>query len=51
SGSYYVQPEYLKVPASEFVSSVRSTIDEVRQVISTFSKFTISSGLKKNETK
>ncbi|CAK9143272.1 unnamed protein product [Ilex paraguariensis] len=44
SGSDYVQSECLKVPASEFVSSVRSTIDEVRQVISIVSKFTNAFG-------
>lgn len=31
--------EYLNVPASEFVGSVRSTIDIIRQVISMVSEF------------
>ncbi|MCE5167322.1 hypothetical protein HAX54_048197 [Datura stramonium] len=35
----FFQSECLKVPASEFVGSVKSTIDTVRQVTSIVSKF------------
>lgn len=35
----FLQPECLNVPASEFVGSVKSTIDTVRQVTSIVSKF------------
>lgn len=35
----FLQSECLKVPASEFVGSVKSTIDTVRQVTSIVSKF------------
>ncbi|KAL8548737.1 hypothetical protein ACS0TY_007847 [Phlomoides rotata] len=38
-GSGKSEFEYLKVPASEFVGSVRSTIDIIRQVISIVSEF------------
>ncbi|CAK9140835.1 unnamed protein product [Ilex paraguariensis] len=44
-GSDYILPECLKVQASEFVSSARSTIDEVQQVISIISKFTYVFGV------
>lgn len=36
----YFQSECLMVPASEFVTSLKSTIDTVRQVTSVVSKFT-----------
>lgn len=35
----FLQSECLQVPASEFVGSVKSTIDTVRQVTSIVSKF------------
>ncbi|KAL0426737.1 UNVERIFIED_CONTAM: Pectinesterase/pectinesterase inhibitor PPE8B [Sesamum latifolium] len=39
SSSNFVPSEYLGVPASEFVGTVRSTIDIIRQVISMVSQF------------
>ncbi|XP_059634666.1 pectinesterase/pectinesterase inhibitor PPE8B-like [Cornus florida] len=39
SSSDFIQPECLKVPMSEFVSSLKSTIDTVQQVTSIVSQF------------
>ncbi|KAL6974671.1 pectinesterase [Sarracenia purpurea var. burkii] len=44
SCSDFLQSEYLQVPTSEFVSSLKSTIDVVQQVTSLLSKFATAFG-------
>ncbi|KAK2992576.1 hypothetical protein RJ640_009186, partial [Escallonia rubra] len=44
AGSDFIESECLQVPASEFATSVKSTIDAVRQVTSIVSKFATAFG-------